>query len=237
MSIGITYPGVSPSDVWNYSTRKLTERFGIIERARGYASGLSKIYDETRFINGILYLFGNGRGAIVIVPDDDIAYSKTFTLIKAVASGTFPSCVTDHNDTTYCQWSFPTYLPTDYFYIDMGGIWSGVIRVYIYNSGATGLNILINGSNDARTWTQVASVPGPASGAYGDVFLYVSGYRYYTFSTSASSLASGAYFNLYSYEAYPDTALSITRSFSNLGKRIVAYVYASYYQLLEVITI
>jgi hypothetical protein len=208
----------------------------VIERARGYSSGFSKIYDETRFVNGIIYLLGSGRGSISVIPSDDNAYNKTFTLIKAVASGTFPSCITDWNDATYCQWSITTYLTTDLFYVDMGASWSGAIRAYVYNNGISGLNLLIFGSNDASTWTQISSVAGPVSGAYGDTFSYVSGYRYYKLSTSASSVATGAFINIYSFEAYPDSSLPFNRSFTGRSIRLAVFVYSSYYQLLEVVT-
>jgi len=231
------YPPFPAGDVWSYPSRKLTERFVIIERARGYSSSFSKIYDEARFINAVLYLLGSGRGAIVLIPDDDVAYNKTFTLLRSVASGTFPQCITDWNDATYCQWSITTYLTTDLFYVDMGASWSGMIRAYVYNSGITGLNLLIFGSNDASTWTQVSSVSGPESGAYGDIFSYVSGYRYYKFSTSASLVASGAYLNVYSFEAYPDSSLSLNRSFIGRSVRLAVFVYGAYYQLLEVISL
>jgi len=226
------YPsGVSPNDVWNYPTRTLTERFGIIERARGYASGFSKIYDETRFINAVLYLLGNNRGAIVVIPDDDIAYNKIFTILYTPSNGSAPSCFTDHNDTTGCGWyNVPTSL-TDYFYVDMGSEWSGILRLLInfgYNGGYA-----IYGSNDASTWTQIYSST-TSSGTY-EWFFYVSGYRYYKFSAYIS--ASGNNLVIYSFEAYPDYALSYSKALNNLVRRIAVFVYNTYYQLLEVISL
>jgi len=231
-----SYPPFPASDVWSYPVRKLTERFVVIERARGYSSGLSKIYDERRFVNGIIYLLGSGRGGIIVIPNDDVVRNKTFTLIKSVASGTFPQCITDWDDATYCQWSSILAGDNDLFYVDMGVSWSGILRVYVYNSGITG-SLVIYGSNDASTWTQVSSLSLPASGAFGDLFFYVSGYRYYKVTVSASSVVSGAYLNIYSFEAYLDSSLPLNRSFTNQGIRLAVFVYGAYYQLLEVISL
>jgi len=237
MSIRITYPGVSPSDIWSYSTRKLTERFVIIERARGYSSGLSKIYDETRFINAILYLLGNNRGAIIIFPDDDIAYNKTFSALTTPSSGAFPSCVTDHNDSTYCQWTFGATGTYDLVSLDMNSQIFGILRInlYLYYTSGT---LIVYGSNDGSTWTQIFSLYVSGGNSY-DLWIYVAspGYRYYKITYSTSSVSAGNYFNLNSIEYYLDSALPTSRSFSNIVKNIKVWVYNSYYQLLEVISI
>jgi len=209
------------------------QRYVVIERARGYSSGFSKIYDERRWINSTFKLFGSGRGNISVIPYDDVARNKTFTLIKSVASGTFPQCITDWDDTTYCQWTSILAGANDLFYVDMGASWSGMLRAYVYNSGITG-SLVIYGSNDASTWASISSLGLPTSGTSGDLFFYVSGYRYYKVTISVSSAASGAYLNIYSFEAYSDVSLPIYRDFINQNIRLAVFVYGAHYQFLEV---
>ena len=211
------------------------QRLLVIERAKGYSSLLSKIYDDTRLLNSMFYLLGSGRGNIVLVPSEDIAYNKTYTAIKSVASGTFPSCITDHDDTTYCQWTTLGATTTDILSVDMGSTFSGALRVYLYEYNLATMNLYFYGSNDNSTWTQVASVLALSSGTMYDLLVYVSGYRYYKISESCSSAGSGNYLNIYSFEAYPDTTLPVSRSLQNTRSRILVFVYGSYYQLLEVI--
>jgi len=209
-------------------------RYAVFERAKGYSSSFSKIYDEVRWINAVLMLLGSGIGNISVVPADDVAYNKTYKAVNNPSSGTFPSCITDHNDTTYCSWSGGT-LPYDLFYVDMGSAWSGMIRVYQYNYSLTSPYLKVYGSNDASTWTLVSTV-AIASG-YAEAFTYVSGYRYYKVTVDAQGYSGGWYVNIYSFEAYPSTSLPINRQFTNQGVRVVVFVYNSYYQLLEVISI
>jgi hypothetical protein len=211
------------------------QRHLVIERAKGYSSLLSKIYDDTRFLNSMFYLLGSGRGNIVLVPSEDIAYNKTYTAIKSVASGTFPSCITDHDDTTNCQWTSIPATTTDILSVDMGSTFTGALRVYLYDYNLANLNIYFYGSNDNSTWTQVVSVLALLSETKYDLLVYVSGYRYYKIATSYYSAGSNYYLSIYSFEAYPDTTLPVSRSFQNTRSRIIAYVYGSYYQLLEVI--
>jgi len=234
MSIRITYPGASPSDIWSYSTRKLTERFVVIERARGFSSGFSKIYDETRFVNAILYLLGSGRGVIAIVPDDDIAYNKTWTVITAPKTGRAPTCLNDRDDSTYCVWSIPATTESDLVSIDFGSAVSGVFRFYHYESSfPSGSVHRIYGSNDGTTWTKLIEVSWITGR---EEWGYVSGYRYYKLSSyNAGASAYDVQFNM--LEFYPDYALSYSKTFSNVSKRIVSFINNAYYQLLEVVTI
>jgi len=227
------YPPFPAGDVWSYPTRKLTERFVIIERARGYSSGLSKIYDEARFINAILYLLGSGRGAIVLIPDDDIAYNKTWTVITAPVTGTAPDCVSDRNDDTYCSWSVGASAVTDLLRVDLGASLTGALRIR-YRTNYTNLYAEVYVSNDNTTWTKIYSVVSGIS-IYDD-FVYVNGYRYIKISFNNTATVSQAG-DIFSIEFYPDTVLPISKALNNIAKRVVVFVYASYYQLLEVISL
>jgi len=228
-----SYPPFPASDIWSYPVRKLTERFAVIERSRGYSSGLSKIYDEIRFINAILYLLGSGRGAIVIIPDDDIAYNKTWTVITAPNTGTAPTCVTDHNDSTNCSWSVGASAVTDLLSVDLGASMTGALRI-VYRTNYTDLYVEVYVSNDNATWTKIYSVASGIS-IYDD-FVYINNYRYIKISFNNTATVSHAG-DIFSIEFYPDTTLSISRSFSSVSKRITVFVYGAYYQLLEVISL
>jgi len=203
------------------------QRYYVTERARGYSSGYSKIYDEVRFINAVLHLLGSGRGAIVLIPDDDIAYNKTWTVITAPSSGTMPSCVADHNDDTSCSWSLGAI--TDLFSVDLGAPLSGLLR--FLTSADQNPTVVIYGSNDGTTWTKINSYA--LSAVKTETLDYISGYRYLKFS---AGLAATGTLYVYSFEFYPDIALSTSRALFNLVKRLVVFVYGAYYQLLEVIT-
>jgi len=207
------------------------QRYYVTERARGYSSGFSKIYDEGRFINAVLYLLGSGRGAIVLIPDDDIAYNKTWTVITAPGSGTAPSCVTDHNDSTNCGWSVGASSSIDLLSVDLGSQMNGILRFVHYTTSAY-LTVRLSVSNDNVTWTEIWSA---YSTSFTETFVYINGYRYlkFSFRNTYSSAITGY---LYSIEFYPDTILSISRSFSNVVKRVAVFVNNAYYQLLEVIT-
>jgi len=227
------YPPFPAGDVWSYPTRTLTQRFGIIERARGYSSGFSRIYDEARFINAVLYLLGSGRGAIAVIPDDDIAYNKTWTVITAPETGTAPDCVTDHNDSTYCSWTISASSLVDLLRVDLGASMTGVLRILQYYSSSA-FYTKVNVSNDGSTWTEIYSES--ASGVIKEIFVYINGYRYikFSFQNTFTSALTG---NIYSIEFYPDTVLPISKAFNNIGKRIAVFVNNSYYQLLEVISL
>jgi len=206
----------------------------IIERARGYSSGYSKIYDETRYINALFYLVGSGRGAISIIPDDDIAASKTWTVIKAPSSGTAPSCVTDHDDSTYCSWSAPASAVTDLLQVDLGSAMYGVFRLlaYFYSSGMTWR---VYASNDGSTWSLIGDLSSSSSGT-NEKLLYINGYRYVKISVNITG-SSSVTVNANSVEFYPDTTLPYTRALISLNKRLVVFVNNSYYQLLEVVSV
>ena len=209
------------------------QRYYVTERARGYSSGYSKIYDEVRFINAVLHLLGSGRGAIVLIPDDDIAYNKTWTVITAPDSGTAPGCVTDHNDSTYCSWTISASSLVDLLSVDLGASMNGALRIVHYHS-TTAVFTKVYVSNDGSTWTEIFSQS--TSGFIKEIFVYVNGYRYIKFSfqnTDVSALTG----SIYSIEFYLDNALSYSRAFNNIGKRVAVFVNNSYYQFLEVISL
>jgi len=226
---------VAPSDIWNHPTRTLTERFAVIERARGYSSGLSKLVDEKRFVNAVLYLWGSGKGGIVIIPDDDTISQYTLTVVSAPTRGTAPVCFTDHNDATDCYWTISAGATADIVMIDVGS--SSVelfLRLYTKSDVSNTITLYVYGSNDGTTWTQQYSQVLPTS--YTDIFYYVTGYRYYKIS-AYNSAATNYTFYLASLETYPVSSLPCSRKFSNTAARIVVLVYNAYYQLLEVVSV
>jgi len=228
-----TYPPpVQASDVWSYPARTLTERFVVIERARGYSGGISKVFDERRHFKCVLLFRGSGRGAIAIIPDEDIAYNKTWSVITAPSSGTAPGCVTDKDDSTYCEWSVGANATVDVLQVDLGATTTGFLRFYWYTEGP---RIRVSGSNDGSTWALIAEINRPTSGLYED-FAYVGGYRYLRFGFYNPLTATYiAYYN--TIELYPDAVLTFSRAFDGVNKRVVGLVYGAYYQLLEVVTI
>jgi len=211
----------------------VTQKYVIIERARGYSSGLSKVYDITGYLNTRMILLGIGRGAITIIPDDDIAYNKTWTVLTQPSSGTAPNCVTDHNDSTACQWSIGSGATVDCLQLDLGSSMYGVVRGVWYSYGNT-FYLKIYVSNDGSTWTQIYSATSASNVT--EAFAYVAGYRYIKFSLYNASSATQTS-ALYTAEFYPDTTLPYSRTFLGVGKRVAAFVYNAYYQLLEVISI
>jgi len=219
---------VAPSDIWNYPTRTLTERFTIIERARGYSSGLSKVLDETRYFTKLAIL-GSGRGAIIRYPDDDIAPSKAWTVITTPTDGVAPGCVTDHNDSTRCCWDIPASTESDLLMVDLGSSMTGILRIIIL----TGMTCKVYASNDKTTWTNVFSqAPGGNPVEY---FIYINGYRYLKFSIQnpETSTYKGYW---YTIEFYPDNPLPYSRDLAYSG-RVWVFVYNGYYQLLEVVSV
>ena len=233
MSARHTYPPpVQASDVWSYPARTLTERFVVIERARGYSGGTSKVFDERRHFKCVLLFRGSGRGAIAIIPDEDIAYNKTWSVLTAPSSGTAPDCVTDRDDTTYCRWSVEANTIVDVLRVDLGTATTGFLRLYWFTNAPL---LRVFGSNDGLAWTLIVEIYKQFSGEYED-FVYVGGYRYLRFgfrNSEASAYTAGCY----AIELYPDATLPFTRTLDDVNKRVVGLVYGAHYQLLEVITI
>jgi hypothetical protein len=226
--------GASASDVWNYSTRTLTQTFSIIERANGYSSSGTKIYDATRAYNAILQVYGSGIGAIAEYPNDDIAPSKTFTQITAPSSGTFPGNLTDHNDSTGVTWAIAGSASPDLFSVDLGSSMISLIRFYGAVGSPTYNNFLVYGSNDNSTWTQLATLSYSTANAAAESFILASNYRYFKVSVKNTS-TSGWNVYIYSFEVYPGSSLPINRSVSFNG-RLIVYT-QGYYQLLEVVKV
>jgi hypothetical protein len=226
--------GASASDVWSYSTRTLTQTFGIIERANGYSSSGAKIYDATRAYNAILQVYGSGSGAIAEIPDDDVAPSKTFTQITPPSSGTFPGNLTDHNDSTGVTWSIAASTTSGLFTLDLGSSMISLIRFY----GAVGSpaynTFLVYGSNDNSTWTQLATLSYSTANTPAETFILASNYRYIKVSGNNTSTSAWNFY-IYSFEAYPGSSLPINRSVSFNG-RLIVYT-QGYYQLLEVVKV
>ena len=217
--------GASASDVWSYSTRTLTQTFSIIERANGYSSSGTKIYDATRAYNAILQVYGSGYGAIAEFPSEDIAPSKTFTQLSAPYGGStgysFPTTLVDHNDSTYIQWN----TAEDMFSIDLGSQMNVFIRAYsiAYSSG---ISLTIYGSNDNTNWTQIASLS--VSTTWTESIAFISGYRYLKFNTNGNMSVA-------SIEIYPASSLPYSRTLSYNGRLKVFAL--GFYQLLEVVKV
>jgi hypothetical protein len=220
---------VAPDDIWNYPARTLTEKFTIIERAKGYTSGGSKVLDDTRLFNGVIVIRGSGYGCIAKYYDDDVVPSKTFTAITTPSGGTFPSDLIDHNDSTGCQWSISS-TTTDLFRVDFGSSVTGFLRV-VATGTSSGATLIVYGSNDGTTWTQIASVTHGLSVV--DIAVFVGGYRYVKISEYAGASYTAT---IYTVEFYPAGPLPVSRSFSNLAGRVLVYV-NGYYQVLEVISV
>jgi len=228
---GFSAIGISPADIWNYSTRRLTERFTVIERGKGYTSGVSIVLDETRYFN-TLVLLGSGRGAIVIYPNEDIAPSKSWTVITSPSTGTAPACVTDRDDSTYCEWFVGASVEIGVLMLDLGSPMRGFLRVVHLSAGGAYTRVYV--SNDASTWTKIFDTS--TAGNVNTNIIYVDGYRYIKFSFYNSSTTTSATCRLYTVMFFIDSALPFTRSL-NSSTRVVCYVYNAYYQLLEVIAV
>ena len=225
------YPySVAPSDIWNYPTRTLTEKVGI-ERARGYSSGFSKLVDEKRFVNGVLYLLGIGNGAIVIPPEGDVMPGYTLTALTPPASGSFPACITDHDDSTACSWNIGSYL-TDILQVDVNSPNVGLL-LRVYSMANNPVNLRIFGSNDGTTWSYLGDA-GAGVNSYGEALVFVTGYRYYKGVADGLNYTGTTYY-LASFEGYKAYPLPCSRVFNKFLGRIIIFVYNAYYQLLEVV--
>ena len=206
----------------------VSERLVIFERARGYTSSASKVLDETRIFNGVIRVHGSGYGAIARYWADDIAPSRTFKAIATpLGGGTFPTDLIDHDDSTGCQWSV-TGVPTDLFTIDFGSSVTGFLRV-VASGGGTGTTLIVYGSNDGTTWTQISSVQHGT--AKTEIAVFVNGYRYVKIGG-----VSGPTITIYTVEFYPATSLPTSRSFSNVTSRVFVFA-IGYYHVFEVITV
>jgi hypothetical protein len=205
----------------------------VIERANGYNANGTKIYDATRAYNALMQLFGNGYGTIAQIPDDDIAPSKTFTQITAPTSGTFPTNLTDHNDSTNVTWSIAASTTSDLFTLDLGSSIISLIRIYAAVGSPTYNTFLVYGSNDNTTWTQLATLSYSTSNVAVESLILAVNYRY--IKITAKNTATAAWnFIVYSVEAYQGYALPFNKSVSYNG-RLIVYI-QGYYQLLEVIS-
>ena len=223
---------VAPSDIWNYPTRTLTEKVGI-ERARGYSSDFSKLVDETRFVNGVLYLLGIGKGAIVIPPEGDVMPEYTLTALTPPASGSFPACITDHDDSTACSWNISPYV-TDILQVDVNSPNVGLL-LRVYSMANNPANLIILGSNDGTTWSRVGAA-GAGQNSYNEGLIFATGYRYYKGIADGLNYTGTTYY-LASFEGYMAYPLPRSRVFNNFLGRIIIFVYNAYYQLLEVVSV
>jgi hypothetical protein len=208
-------------------------RFVVIERARGYSSGFSRILDETRYFNAVMVLRGSGRGTIAIIPNDDIASRRTWTVITAPVTGTAPTCVSDWDDSTYCEWSVAAGATTNLLQLDLGVSMYGILRLRHYTSSSL-MYSQVYVSNDATTWTNILN--RYAVGTVED-FIYVAGYRYLRFTGNNRDTTYSQRIRIYSVEFYPDYPLTYTRTLSAVSGRVAVFVYGAYYQLLEVISL
>jgi len=201
------------------------------ERARGYSGGVSKVFDETRHFKCVMLFRGSGRGVIAIIPDEDIAYNKTWSVLAAPSSGTAPGCVTDRNDTTGCSWSVGANTTVYVLQVDLGTATTGFLRFHWYTNAPL---LRVSGSKDSYAWTLITEI-SKSSGVYED-FVYVDGYRYlrFGFSNPGATAYTAGYHTI---ELYPDAALTFAKILDGVNKRVVGLVYGAHYQLIEVITI
>jgi hypothetical protein len=201
------------------------------ERASGYSGGVSKVFDGTRHFKCVMLFRGSGRGVIAIIPDEDIAYNKTWSVLVAPSSGTAPGCVTDRDDTTGCGWSVGANTAVDVLRVDLGAATTGFLRFHWYT---TAPSLRVSGSKDSYAWTLITEI-SKSSGVYED-FVYVDGYRYlrFGFRNPEATAYSAGYRTI---ELYPDVALPFAKILDGVNKRVVGLVYGAHYQLIEVITI
>jgi len=101
----------------------------------------------------------------------------------------------------------------------------------VISVSVTGGTLIVYGSNDGTTWTQIASVSHGTIAI--DIAVFVSGYRYVKISESGSGSFTAT---IYTVEFYPASPLPISRSFSNVTGRVFVYV-NGYYHVFEVITL
>lgn len=208
------------------------EKYVVFERARGYKHVGGVIFDEIRYFNSEMRLLGKGKGTIAIIPDEDIANSKKWTVLSAPLGGTAPNCVTDHDDSSYCEWKVGGFSAVEALKLDLSSPMHGCLRMRI---GIVPCHIEVYVSYDDSNYIHIGSYR--SEDAPTDHFVSINGFRYIKFLFyNANRTSCHAY--LYSIEFYPYSALPLSRKFTDVGARVIAAVGAdTYYQLLELMTL
>jgi len=152
--------GASAKDVWEYHTRRLTERFAIIERvAPRYDASLTLLSRTYRFVRANTIFDGISSDVVVIggIPELDLLPTFTETILYP---GFNPAPMKDYNDSTYTTGIATPSTPTDYVMYDMGMLRDVVILAVIRgtNSGYTRCRVRV--SPDNVTYTTVIDSAG-----------------------------------------------------------------------------
>jgi len=190
--------------------------------------GDCKLYDSSGTFNCVVELDGVGKGAVFIVPSDDIAAGKSWSVLTSPNIGTAPSCVTDHNDDTYCQWYVDVGSLVNFLQLDLGTPMYGYLRFVAMLTPAATSYFSVRVSNDGSTWTEIYQW-NPSTRS--ETINYINGYRYIRFAGVNVSSTSMASMFIYSAEFYQARDLSFSRTLSNVSGRLVIYVHNAQYML------
>jgi hypothetical protein len=232
-------PPTSPADIWNYATRTLTQKVGIIERvAPRYDSTDAMIYNVTRVVNAgtTFILITDGSRYNVISRYDDNIFPSIIASETIVDANFSPIAnVRDNNDSTYATSSTQVAVTTEQELAkwDLGALRDGYIFLNVYCSGY--FNTRIYTSADGTTWTKVYD-----KALNGMDFVYVSGIRYIslrvynTDTTYARTI--NLYWKIYELEFFPPNIRKVLSYDTQVTKPIVVFSIGNS-QFLEVLNI
>jgi len=233
--------GASPSGIWSFANRTLTQKFASIERvAPSVNSSYVTVYRSKRVIKGgtTFVLATNSPNYDVVSSADDLA-SKNYTVVDTgiVNAANF----FDHDDSTYAYSTSSIAATTEQteVNINLGALYTGFIYLVYNNSISAYLYGRLYISSDGTTFTKVYDDGGAVSGYYA-VLLFISSsfqyisYRIYNSYTSAITL--NVNYKFLSLEFYPANLRNVL-TFPNDTVDTVSVFSSNYYQLLEVLSI
>jgi hypothetical protein len=155
--------GVTAKDIWEYHTRRLTERFAIIERVPPrYDSSLTLVFRGKRVVRANTRFIGVSNDVLVVgVEDNELIRRATETILK---SGFNPAPMKDSDDNTYANTGALS-ARTGIVRYDLGSVMNVVILLVVAGSGSTA-NCYLAVSNDNVTYTDLISYSGTTKTTY-----------------------------------------------------------------------
>jgi hypothetical protein len=224
--------GVSSEEIWSYPNRRLTERFGIIERSRGLSAPTgSLLVKERRAIReGTRFILATSSGSgFIALQSEDLIRPATTTYI---ASFDIPGAEKDWNDNTCMRTAFGSPAPrTSLIKYDLGSLFPS-LTLAIYSRSYYGyVRLYVAVSPDDVTYTDIISAVTQSTTATWHIR---TGLNVRYVRLDADNPGSSDYIYFCTVEAYPTTT---DRTFTSLaeGTLVIGVEGNKYYHLLEVI--
>jgi hypothetical protein len=225
--------GASAEDIWSYSRRTLTERFTIIERARGYTRYAIEVFNLTSRFRNSRFVFIRDALASAFVKNrsTDVIPNSTETILDPYFTSIH--LIKDHDDETYAYRNavINAGQTIDHVVYDLGSVKRLFLRSVI-SSGISGLFVRVQVSVDGSIYSTVCMAHGSEKCVYYGDFRYI---KLQSYNSNTYGVA-GSYARFHSIEAYPpDTNEEIV--FTNETGNVLALLWYGHYHLLEVITL